>query len=275
MAGSYAEPITIEDAVRHIIKNEYLLPAIQRKFIWRPEQICSLFDSIMRGYPINSFMFWEVTTPRIANDFRFFQFLKNYCERFGEDNPDLDTKGLEHFWAVIDGQQRLTSLYIGLKGTYAYKLPRKWWPSSKNSEILPERKLYLNIASPLEDEQAEDKIQYEFRFLAGEISEKIWFKVGDIFCIDTKCIGKKATSTQEIHESILHYLKDNDLETNSYAFKTLYRLYTSIRTEKIINYYNETSTEIDDIVSIFRGCPACFLILKDVVISSHETNRFS
>ncbi|WP_415964990.1 DUF262 domain-containing protein [Desulfovibrio piger] len=51
MAGSYAKPITIEDAVRHIIKNEYLLPAIQRKFIWRPEQICSLFDSIMRGYP--------------------------------------------------------------------------------------------------------------------------------------------------------------------------------------------------------------------------------
>lgn len=269
MAGSYAEPITIEDAVRHIIKNEYLLPAIQRKFIWRPEQICSLFDSIMRGYPINSFMFWEVTTPRIANDFRFFQFLKNYCERFGEDNPDLDTKGLEHFWAVIDGQQRLTSLYIGLKGTYAYKLPRKWWPSSKNSEILPERKLYLNIASPLEDEQAEDKIQYEFRFLAGEISEKIWFKVGDIFCIDTKCIGKKATSTQEIHESILHYLKDNDLETNSYAFKTLYRLYTSIRTEKIINYYNETSTEIDDIVSIFirtnhGGSPLSF---SDLLIS--------
>lgn len=269
MAGSYAEPITIEDAVRHIIKNEYLLPAIQRKFIWRPEQICSLFDSIMRGYPINSFMFWEVTTPRIANDFRFFQFLKNYCERFGEDNPDLDTKGLEHFWAVIDGQQRLTSLYIGLKGTYAYKLPRKWWPSSKNSEILPERKLYLNIASPLEDEQAEDKIQYEFRFLAGEISEKIWFKVGDIFCIDTKYIGKKATSTQEIHESILYYLKDNDLETNSYAFKTLYRLYTSIRTEKIINYYNETSTEIDDIVSIFirtnhGGSPLSF---SDLLIS--------
>lgn len=280
MAGSYAKPITIEDAVRHIIKNEYLLPAIQRKFIWRPEQICSLFDSIMRGYPINSFMFWEVTTPRIANDFRFFQFLKNYCERFGEDNPDLDTKGLDHFWAVIDGQQRLTSLYIGLKGTYAYKLPRKWWPSSKDSAILPERKLYLNIASSLEDEQAEGKMRYEFKLLTGDISKEVWFRVGDILCIDTEALGKKATSPQEIHESIHFYLKKCGLETSNYAAETLYRLYTSIRTEKILNYYNETSTDIDDIVSIFvrtnhGGSPLSFSdLLISIAIANFE-NKYT
>ncbi len=34
----------------------YFLPAIQREFVWDPEQIIELFDSIMRGYPISSFL---------------------------------------------------------------------------------------------------------------------------------------------------------------------------------------------------------------------------
>ncbi len=45
--------------------------------------------------------------------------------------------------AVIDGQQRLTSLYIGFRGTYAYKMPRKWWKNNEDS--LPTRTLYLNL----------------------------------------------------------------------------------------------------------------------------------
>ena len=39
---------------------QYFLPAIQREFVWRPAQIVQLFDSIMRGYPISSFLFWEL-----------------------------------------------------------------------------------------------------------------------------------------------------------------------------------------------------------------------
>ena len=50
------------------------------------------------------------------------------------------------FDAVIDGQQRLNSLYIGLYGYYAYKLPRKWW--NDNEESLPTRYLYLNLVPP-------------------------------------------------------------------------------------------------------------------------------
>ena len=39
------------------MNRQYFLPAIQRKFGWKPEQLVQLFDSIMRGYPISSFLF--------------------------------------------------------------------------------------------------------------------------------------------------------------------------------------------------------------------------
>jgi catechol 2,3-dioxygenase-like lactoylglutathione lyase family enzyme len=41
-------------------EQKYFLPAIQREFVWKPEQIIELFDSIMRGYPISSFLFWQL-----------------------------------------------------------------------------------------------------------------------------------------------------------------------------------------------------------------------
>ena len=94
MSGEYEKAITIEKAISQIVERRYLLPAIQRKFTWSSSQICVLFDSIMRGYPINTFMFWEIEKDsEVRKNFRFYQFLEQYCERFGENNPDFDLKG--------------------------------------------------------------------------------------------------------------------------------------------------------------------------------------
>ena len=125
MATGFQTPITIKDAIDNIDSQFYLLPAIQRKFVWRAEQVETLFDSIMRGYPINSFMFWHIKDNQIKRDFKFYRFLSEYREFFKVNNPDIDMIGTKDFYAVIDGQQRLTSIYLGLKGTYAYKMPRK------------------------------------------------------------------------------------------------------------------------------------------------------
>jgi len=50
------------------------LPAIQRKFVWSIDQIEVLFDSLIRGYPINSLMSWEVKDEKTKKDYRFYQF---------------------------------------------------------------------------------------------------------------------------------------------------------------------------------------------------------
>ena len=51
---------TIEQALDSIASHEYVLPAIQREFVWQPEQVCNLFDSVMQGYPFGEFMLWRV-----------------------------------------------------------------------------------------------------------------------------------------------------------------------------------------------------------------------
>lgn len=53
MGSGFQNPITIKEAVDKIHSRQYLLPAIQRKFTWTSNQIEMLFDSILRGYPIN------------------------------------------------------------------------------------------------------------------------------------------------------------------------------------------------------------------------------
>ena len=57
---SFQAPVSISDAISRIRAHQLLLPAIQREFIWSHEKIEWLFDSLLQGFPIGSFLFWEV-----------------------------------------------------------------------------------------------------------------------------------------------------------------------------------------------------------------------
>ena len=279
MSGEYQHPITIQEAIKNIDCRKYLLPAIQRKFTWNCSQICVLFDSIMRGYPINTFMFWQVTSPEIRKGFRFYQFLEHYCERFEENNRDFDTKGHcnddDGFVAVIDGQQRLNSLYLGLKGTYAYKMPRKWWPTVWDETVLPKRRLYLNLITKVPDEENEEMMAYDFRFLTADEyksahgkNDQWWFEVGNVLTM-------KAVSTPaDVLEVVTEYLLQQRLAGNAYAFKALTRLYFAIRMDRLIHYYRENEQEMDHVLDIFirtnhGGTPLSF---SDLLMSIAVAN---
>lgn len=241
MSG-FQTPIKIKEVIDAIVARKYLLPAIQRKFVWSSIKVEALFDSIMQGYPINSFMFWEITSADVKNRFKFYEFLKKYRAFFAEENTDIDTKGFGDFIAVIDGQQRLTALYIGLKGSYAYKMPRKWWKD--NEDCLPTRYLYLNIAEPLEDEN-ERMMKYDFRFLTPKEAEKankedeaIWYKVNDIL-----------TYTDEL--DLDDFIETQPWKDNRFAKRTVKTLYNKVFKEPLINYYLEDNQDIDTVLDIF------------------------
>jgi len=85
---SFEAPITIRQAVDRIHRKEYVLPSIQREFVWKPEQIIGLFDSLMRGFPIGSFLFWKVE-PEHRSEYQFYNFLQHYHERDLRHNPKL------------------------------------------------------------------------------------------------------------------------------------------------------------------------------------------
>lgn len=71
MERGYQKELTLKNVTDSVKNNKYLLPALQRKFVWSSDKIEKLFDSIMQDYPINSFMFWEVTDSQIKNDFKW------------------------------------------------------------------------------------------------------------------------------------------------------------------------------------------------------------
>lgn len=264
MSGFQA-PITIADAIKKIDSHDYLLPSIQRKFVWSAYQIETLFDSIMRGYPINSFMFWNITDKRIKQNFKFYQFIDEYREFFKVNNPDFDTINKDAFYAVIDGQQRLTSLYIGLKGTYAYKMPRKWWVD--NEDALPTRKLYLNLSSNREGLQ-EDDFMYNFVFLTQSEYEKVastdkWILVRNI-------LGFSSVS------DILNYSIENNL--NAQESDVLATLFQRIHQDKLINYYLEEDQDIDAVLDIFirtnsGGTPLSFSnLLMSITVANWSSS---
>ena len=156
---AFQTPITIKEAIDNIHNNRYLLPAIQREFVWQPHQIERLFDSLMRGYPIGSFLFWRVD-PETAKNYSFYHFITDYDQRKPHNTVHGAPATVPGMKAVLDGQQRLTALNIGLYGTGRWKLPRLW---RDNSRAFPERKLHLNLLAPLMED--DEELSYKFRLL--------------------------------------------------------------------------------------------------------------
>ena len=211
---SYETALKISDVIDDIHKKKYLLPSIQREFVWDTYQIEQLFDSLMRDYPISSFLFWKVDNEQVKN-YEFYEFLRDYHERDKTHNPKANVEGEEEITAVLDGQQRLTSIYIALKGTYAYKLARKRWD---NDQAYRKRKLYLNLVRKAEDSDFE----YEFLFLTDSEAQEnnennYWFPVGKI--LNLKEPG-------DVNEYLTEYVFDDySKDARKFANKTLFKLH--------------------------------------------------
>jgi uncharacterized protein with ParB-like and HNH nuclease domain len=239
------ESITIKEAIDHIYKREYLLPSIQRSFEWKSEQIEQLFDSLMRGYPINSFLFWYVEEQN-QKGYEFYEFLQNFHERDTKDNIKANLNGEKSITAVLDGQQRLTSLYIGLKGTFATKEKGR---RRVNDAAYPTKKLYLNLLSPPTEPEASD--DFDFSFLSSaelgayekDKDKFFWFEVGRIL------------DFAELFD-VTEYLKENIPEAcpkdkQKFATKALTRLFRVIHDEKVINFFMEKGESLDKVLTIF------------------------
>ena len=235
------ETKSIKDILDNINRGEIYLPAIQRKYVWNDDQITRLLDSIMLGYPIGTFLFWKVKKA-IINDkeYSMYEFIKDYHDRDMNKNPPapqpFPNPGDETMWAILDGQQRLTSLYIALQGSMSRKLPRKRW---NNDDAFPKKELYFDLSSEKIDD---DDITYNFKFLTNEEVKKnkdngIWYKVKDIL----------KYSTEDLTKVIL----DSDFATNEVAIYNFSLLHTRLVRDDIINYFEVVDDSIDSVLDIF------------------------
>lgn len=235
----YLPETTIAVALREVADGGLVLPAIQREFVWRPDQVVRLFDSVMRGYPIGSFLSWKVT-PETAKQFKFYGFLKKFSEYDARHNPQLDTPPSRDVTAVLDGQQRITSLNIGLRGTFAWK--RKY-THARFRENFPDRTLYLNLSGKAAENAA--GLEYDFRWLEPaqltampEEERAYWLPV------------PKVHEAEKLMELLLE-LSRRGVANDVSAAGMAGQLWERIHAHNSIQFFQETDQDIERVLDIF------------------------
>ncbi len=132
---------------------------------------------------------------------------------------------------VLDGQQRLTSLYIGLKGTRTLKKKKA---RNDNPNAYEEKRLYLNLKHQPDMDNPEDNYQFEFQAKTPENDKKhFWFKVGDILEL----------------ESFANYVREHNLGDNE--FDLLEKLRDAFFTKQLISFFEEKEKDLNKVLNIF------------------------
>lgn len=237
---TFQTPVTVEEVLSGIHEKRFLLPAIQREFVWDQDQIRRLLDSLMRGYPIGSFLLWKVDATT-AGHYTFYDFLTDYHERDHPYAMKATVPTGQSTTAILDGQQRLTSLNIAIYGSHSEKKKYAWWNSA---DAFPRKRLYLNL---LDDPDPEELgLRYDLRFLTeaeaqprpGEPSG--WFRVGEVLTLTDSGL------------SLFDALRSRSIDVNQDGvFKRMHDLYVAIRVTRPINYYLESSQDADKVLDIF------------------------
>ena len=237
---------TIKNVMQEI-NVRYFLPDLQREYVWlsneKEQKIERLFDSIMRGYPISSFLLWKLKKTDIAipydknqsNDklnFQLYKFITDYDVQHPHNQQiDISQINCDDLFVVLDGQQRLTSFFIGIRGSRTLK--KKY---AKTNHVSVEKRLYLNLRNVNQNSEAD--CMYDFQFLTPEEAtqkdEKTnWFRVGEILCF-----------------------KDIDAEPEERGYsanesKLIRKLHKAVCQEENIVYFAETDKDITKVLNIF------------------------
>ena len=232
------------------INRSYFIPDIQRNYVWlqnpKTKKIEQLFDSLMRHYPIGAFLFWELKKGDIESDFdnengklnfQLYKFIEKYDVRspLNEKYSVSQLTG-DELHVVLDGQQRLTSLYIGLRGSRCLKRP---YARATDPNQYEETCLYLNLLHKPTDDTPDDG--YEFEFLTKEeankkVENKLWFKVGHIMDFDNE-------------DAVDDFCEQK--QYSQIAKRVLENLWKVVNDDRIISFFEEKEKNLDKVLKIF------------------------
>ncbi len=271
---------TIAKMMDGIEKRQIYLPAIQRKYVWKVEQIAVLMDSIMHDYPFGTFLFWRVEKEIVnKNNYVLYEFVNSYDERNRNDNKPVTLPLLTNekdpesaITAVLDGQQRLTSLCIALRGGIIVKTRRR-----DGAIPYATKELYFDLLTPVyvskeqgKEEDGESAGTNAFDFLTREEAESQnasgqhhWYKVKDIVGFSSPvALNTQIRTWDEIPAG------------------NLIKLYQKVKEEQIINYFEiEGRTSMDEVLDIFVRVNSAGTVLSkadllfSTVVASWEHGR--
>lgn len=230
--------ITIYEALQNIENGKYVMPAFQRQYVWSMEQIEKLWDSILLDYPIATFLFWHIDDNNISWDTYCCQFMKEitFDSRKQADSVNYELSSVDVSMtdtAILDGQQRLTSLYLSLFGTAHIR--QKHARRSTNGGTLTKLLIELNENKLDIDEEEYNSKKFDIRF--SEKAARYSPTQFEVRTILEERFQDDTTRESAIEDAIRNVPEDSKL----YARNILNKLYNKIFVEKIVRY-----TEIQD-----------------------------
>lgn len=120
-----------------VASGEYVIPYFQRGFEWEPSMVSELFTSILQDYYTGLLLFWELNYHRAEQE--------QWDPVWGSTTAERPDK------AVLDGQQRLSSLY------YTIHNPEKRFPNRKSYYVF-----YVDLIKVLNDDY-DEAIDYSWK----------------------------------------------------------------------------------------------------------------
>lgn len=161
--------MSIKTAISCIKDSAFLLPALQRESVWTAEQISTLFDSIYKGFPIGFILLLRIQGNKDKNLTTFYKFntTETTSGLFSTEEYHLDIDDTKY--CVMDGQQRLTSLYRGIYSSITEKKQNKKYTYH----------LYFNAAN----ENRSDSLVFAYKTENDLLSDdaSLWIKVKDVY----------------------------------------------------------------------------------------------
>lgn len=203
----------------------FWLPNIQRPFVWNEEQIARLFDSIMREYPISTLLVWK--TKELVKHRKFIDNYKHGVKLTDFYVPDHVRSKM----MVLDGQQRLQSLFIGLKGSY------------EGRELFFDA-LSGSVAAP-------EDIRYRFAFKDKAAGVWPWVRFKDIVFQNNKLAGEIAEQLAAGAPEPLSADAQRTLSRNVERGRQEFVSGDNITFQELDGIDNPDAYRLDDIVEIF------------------------
>lgn len=203
----------------------FWLPNIQRPFVWSEEQMGRLFDSIMREYPISTLLVWKTKEP--VKHRRFIDLYHSGVKLTDYYVPDNTNPKM----MVLDGQQRLQSLFIGLKGSYDGK------------------ELYFDVLSG--QKAAPEDIRYRFAFKGKAQVSWPWVRFKDIVFQTNKLDVQIAKDVRKAAPDALSEADEEQLLLNIARARQEFVNDDNLTYQELDGIDNPDAYRLDDIVEIF------------------------
>lgn len=202
----------VYEIMQNLKSGKYQIPNIQRGYEWDPPRVLKLLDSIMSGYPIGAIMIWQ-PSEEIRKDIPtrpFIQFFDNTQDYLTQQPIPTD----DDYFLVLDGQQRLQSLYISFFGSYNNK------------------QVFLNLTSIPSDEEGDTDYGFEFLSHDEQLSRPEMIHLNSIVTLD---IDEKYNFVEDLVNNVYEKNKKENDESNT---KELLRKTITVNIERFQARFN-------------------------------------